>query len=72
MSYNFNGMIIRKLERKKGITDKKTKYYLGALKKDNWEQIEPMIYISSIYKNDVFEYKGIFYQIQANGEIKPL
>ena len=67
--YNFYGLTITKLERKKGITENKTKYYLGALKKDNAvgkskdiynsilqdkkQKYDNMIYISSIYHNAV-------------------
>lgn len=68
----WNGLNIRRLERKKGITPTKTKYFYMCLEKDNKKEdikrilgrTEKNIYISSEYvKNNIpcIEYNKIFY-----------
>lgn len=73
----FNGLFLRRKERKKGITESKTKHFYIALEKDNDVELLKKVcgkggtcYISSEYsKNGLvyIEYKKVIYYLK-NGE----
>lgn len=75
----FNGLFLRRKERKKGINECKTSHFYIALEKDNDIELLKKVcgkggtsYISSEYKtsnNRVYiEYKKVIYYLNEKGE----